>query len=130
MLIRCGVAGPDWDSDVVLGGCGHHQPAAGQTGRTAAQVWVCGTLSLAMLSFHSTLCCVSVFSYNRLRLPPDPSALRHAFSALKVVVLNGCQLTWPQVRSTVALIFTFVFQLRGNIHIKQYINLKFKERRI
>ncbi|XP_004572415.1 tubulin-specific chaperone E [Maylandia zebra] len=36
-------------------------------------------------------------SYNRLRLPPDPSALRHAFSALKVIVLNGCQLTWPQI---------------------------------
>uniref|UniRef100_A0A669DGA4 Tubulin-specific chaperone E n=1 Tax=Oreochromis niloticus TaxID=8128 RepID=A0A669DGA4_ORENI len=47
-------------------------------------------------------------SYNRLRLPPDPSALRHAFSALRVLVLNGCQLTWPQVRSTVALIFTFL----------------------
>uniref|UniRef100_A0A669ET96 Tubulin-specific chaperone E n=1 Tax=Oreochromis niloticus TaxID=8128 RepID=A0A669ET96_ORENI len=36
-------------------------------------------------------------SYNRLRLPPDPSALRHAFSALRVLVLNGCQLTWPQI---------------------------------
>uniref|UniRef100_A0A669EKN2 Tubulin-specific chaperone E n=1 Tax=Oreochromis niloticus TaxID=8128 RepID=A0A669EKN2_ORENI len=36
-------------------------------------------------------------AYNRLRLPPDPSALRHAFSALRVLVLNGCQLTWPQI---------------------------------
>ncbi|XP_030580415.1 tubulin-specific chaperone E [Archocentrus centrarchus] len=36
-------------------------------------------------------------SYNRLSLPPDPSALCQAFSALKVLVLNSCELTWKQV---------------------------------
>ncbi|XP_030014007.1 tubulin-specific chaperone E [Sphaeramia orbicularis] len=36
-------------------------------------------------------------SYNRLRLPFDPSALRHAFSSLRVLSLIGCDVTWTQV---------------------------------
>lgn len=36
-------------------------------------------------------------SYNRLRLPSDPSAHCQAFCSLKVLALIGCQLTWSQV---------------------------------
>ncbi|XP_063054035.1 tubulin-specific chaperone E [Engraulis encrasicolus] len=35
--------------------------------------------------------------YNRLSVPSDPSSLRHAFANLKVLILQGCGLTWPQV---------------------------------
>uniref|UniRef100_A0A7N6B3N4 Tubulin-specific chaperone E n=1 Tax=Anabas testudineus TaxID=64144 RepID=A0A7N6B3N4_ANATE len=36
-------------------------------------------------------------SYNRLRLPSEPSALCQAFCNLKVLALNSCDLTWPQI---------------------------------
>ncbi|KAM9857493.1 tubulin-specific chaperone E [Aulostomus maculatus] len=36
-------------------------------------------------------------SYNRLRLPSDPSAHHQAFSNLKVLSLIGCDLTWTQI---------------------------------
>ncbi|XP_031732452.1 tubulin-specific chaperone E [Anarrhichthys ocellatus] len=34
---------------------------------------------------------------NRLRLPSDVSAHCQAFCSLRVLVLNGCDLTWPQI---------------------------------
>ncbi|KAI3353597.1 hypothetical protein L3Q82_020123, partial [Scortum barcoo] len=36
-------------------------------------------------------------SNNRLRLPFDPSAHSEAFSSLRVLALNSCELTWPQI---------------------------------
>lgn len=36
-------------------------------------------------------------SCNRLSLPSDPSAHHLAFCSLKVLVLNSCELTWPQI---------------------------------
>ncbi|XP_040001104.1 tubulin-specific chaperone E [Xiphias gladius] len=36
-------------------------------------------------------------SYNRLCLPSDPSAHCQAFCSLKVLALNSCDLTWPQI---------------------------------
>ncbi|GLD71884.1 tubulin-specific chaperone E, partial [Lates japonicus] len=36
-------------------------------------------------------------SCNRLRLPSELSAHCQAFSSLKVLVLNSCDLTWPQI---------------------------------
>ncbi|XP_054460058.1 tubulin-specific chaperone E [Anoplopoma fimbria] len=36
-------------------------------------------------------------SNNRLSLPSDPSAHCQAFRSIKVLVLNGCELTWPQI---------------------------------
>uniref|UniRef100_A0A3Q3J3P7 Tubulin-specific chaperone E n=1 Tax=Monopterus albus TaxID=43700 RepID=A0A3Q3J3P7_MONAL len=36
-------------------------------------------------------------NYNRLCLPSDPSAHCQAFSSLRVLALNGCDLTWPQI---------------------------------
>lgn len=36
-------------------------------------------------------------SENRLQLPSDPSAHCQAFSSLRVLVLNSCDLTWPQI---------------------------------
>ncbi|XP_047433504.1 tubulin-specific chaperone E isoform X2 [Mugil cephalus] len=36
-------------------------------------------------------------SNNRLSLAPEPWRHRHAFTSLKVLVLNCCQLTWTQV---------------------------------
>uniref|UniRef100_A0AAQ4RD61 Tubulin folding cofactor E n=1 Tax=Gasterosteus aculeatus aculeatus TaxID=481459 RepID=A0AAQ4RD61_GASAC len=34
---------------------------------------------------------------NRLRLPADVSAHRRSFRGLRVLALNGCELTWPQI---------------------------------
>uniref|UniRef100_A0A665SYK2 Tubulin-specific chaperone E n=1 Tax=Echeneis naucrates TaxID=173247 RepID=A0A665SYK2_ECHNA len=36
-------------------------------------------------------------SHNRLCLTSDPAALCQAFCSLKVLVLNSCDLTWPQI---------------------------------
>ncbi|XP_070684560.1 LOW QUALITY PROTEIN: tubulin-specific chaperone E [Pempheris klunzingeri] len=36
-------------------------------------------------------------SRNRLRLPADPPAHRQAFCGLRVLALNSCDLTWPQI---------------------------------
>ncbi|KAM7419940.1 hypothetical protein PAMA_016847 [Pampus argenteus] len=36
-------------------------------------------------------------SYNRLRLPSDPSAHCQAFCSLRVLALVGCELTWSQI---------------------------------
>ncbi|KAM7394802.1 hypothetical protein PAMP_021584 [Pampus punctatissimus] len=36
-------------------------------------------------------------SYNRLRLPSDPSAYCQAFCSLRVLALVGCELTWSQI---------------------------------
>uniref|UniRef100_A0A8C4GQN5 Tubulin folding cofactor E n=1 Tax=Dicentrarchus labrax TaxID=13489 RepID=A0A8C4GQN5_DICLA len=36
-------------------------------------------------------------SNNRLRFPSDPSAHLQAFGSLRVLVLNSCDLTWPQI---------------------------------
>ncbi|XP_072239667.1 tubulin-specific chaperone E [Leuresthes tenuis] len=36
-------------------------------------------------------------SFNRLRLPSQPSAHCQAFHNLKVLALNNCELTWPQI---------------------------------
>ncbi|XP_061582227.1 tubulin-specific chaperone E isoform X2 [Cololabis saira] len=36
-------------------------------------------------------------SQNRLSLPSDPSAHCQAFCNLKVLVLNNCRITWPQI---------------------------------
>ncbi|XP_029905555.1 tubulin-specific chaperone E [Myripristis murdjan] len=38
-----------------------------------------------------------LLSDNRLRLPSDPCTQSHAFSSLKVLALNSCALTWPQI---------------------------------
>nr|XP_046232483.1 tubulin-specific chaperone E isoform X2 [Scatophagus argus] len=36
-------------------------------------------------------------SFNKLRLPSEVAAHRQAFSGLRVLGLNGCDLTWPQI---------------------------------
>ncbi|KAL1006143.1 hypothetical protein UPYG_G00068350 [Umbra pygmaea] len=38
-----------------------------------------------------------VLSYNRLRMPSDPSAQLKSFSCLRVLSLTSCDLTWPQL---------------------------------
>ncbi|KAF7643570.1 hypothetical protein LDENG_00237020 [Lucifuga dentata] len=42
-------------------------------------------------------------SDNRLRLPSDPLAHCQAFSSLRVLTLNSCDLTWPQILSCASM---------------------------
>lgn len=56
-----------------------------------------------ILSFQWTLHLVLFFSNNRLCLPSDPSAHCQAFCSLKVLALNSCDLTWPQVHLSLSV---------------------------
>lgn len=40
---------------------------------------------------------VLYLSHNRLRISSNPSNMSHAFSHLRVLMLNGCAITWSQV---------------------------------
>uniref|UniRef100_A0A7N9AR12 Tubulin-specific chaperone E n=1 Tax=Mastacembelus armatus TaxID=205130 RepID=A0A7N9AR12_9TELE len=55
------------------------------------------SVSLLPLNISHALC----FSNNRLCLTSDPAAHSQAFCSLRVLALNSCDLTWPQVRPMV-----------------------------
>ncbi|KAL7404041.1 hypothetical protein ABVT39_008825 [Epinephelus coioides] len=90
LLTRCEVNGPGPDGEIR------------KTTPNVRWLDLCGTL----LSCWEDVAAVTQqldkleglqLSSNRLRLPSDPSALCQAFCGLKVLALNSCDLTWPQI---------------------------------
>ena len=102
--LRREVFGPEQNSAVLLGGRVCCQSAAGSPGESAAQVGVCACVSgcvcvcVCVCVVWTLLLVWLSLSNNRLRLPADVSAHVQAFSSLRVLALNSCDITWSQVR--------------------------------
>ncbi|XP_068444797.1 tubulin-specific chaperone E [Clinocottus analis] len=90
----------------LLGGCEVNGPGAdGEIRETTPYVqWL--DMSASLLSSWDDVSSITrqldeletlQLGNNRLRLPCDVSAHCQAFCSLKVLVLNGCDLTWPQI---------------------------------
>ncbi|XP_069543552.1 tubulin-specific chaperone E [Brachyistius frenatus] len=97
---------------VLLNRCEVNGPGAdGETRRLTPNVqWL--DLSGTLLSCWEDVAAVTQqldhlerlhLSNNRLSLPSDPPAHRRAFGSLRVLALNGCELTWPQVLVVVSM---------------------------
>lgn len=64
-------------------------------------------------------------SSNRLRLPSDPSARCQAFCSLRVLALNGCQLTWSQVQIIIRLCWIYFCSVLEYLFIHSKCNIIF-----
>ncbi|XP_040042825.2 tubulin-specific chaperone E [Gasterosteus aculeatus] len=90
----------------LLGSCEVNGPGAdGEIRKTTPNVQVLD-LSASLLSRWEDVSAIAqqlehleslTLMNNRLRLPADVSAHRRSFRGLRVLALNGCELTWPQI---------------------------------